>query len=297
MTQRSNLTVAIATLNRPEGLAFCLDALLLGDTLPGEVIVIDQSKAQNGSPVITGRDSPVPLIYIHQQRLGLSASRNAAIERAAFPIIAFTDDDCIPDRGWVAAINRALVEAPEIDAVTGRVLPFGPETPDTYPVSSRESTQRKDYHGKSIPWLVGTGGNFAFRRSWQERIGKFDEQLGAGSSGRACEDGDFIYRMLRAGAYIRYEPEAVIFHRRQSIVQRLNSRWNYGYGIGAFCGLWLRKLELYVGYILLYWIIGLLREMVSFAVTRNWEEVHQRMLIVRGTLRGLGYGLWVKKIE
>jgi GT2 family glycosyltransferase len=294
MAQQTDLTVAIATRSRPDGLARCLDALLLGDTLPGEIIVVDQSEGQDGSSVITGRDPSVPLIYIHQQRLGLSASRNAAIERAGSSAIAFTDDDCVPDRGWVAAIQRTLSGTPEVDAVTGRVLPFGPETPDTYSVSPREGRQRKDFRGRRIPWLVGTGGNFAIRRSCQERIGKFDERLGAGSPGRACEDGDFIYRMLRAGACIRYEPDAVVFHQRQSLALRLSSRWNYGYGIGTFCGLWLRKLDLFVGYIFLSWIIGLLREMARSALSRDWLEVNQRMLSLRGTLRGLGYGLWVK---
>lgn len=294
MTQLTDLTVAIATRSRPDGLARCLDALLQGDVLPGEIIVVDQSEGQGESPALTGWDPPVPLIYIQQQPLGLSASRNAAIERAAFSAIAFTDDDCVPDRGWVAAIQQTLLEAPEIDAVTGRVLPLGPETPDTYSVSPRESKQREDFHGRRIPWLVGTGGNFTIRRSCQERIGKFDERLGAGSPGRACEDGDFIYRMLRAGACIRYIPDAVVFHQRQSLALRLSSRWNYGYGIGTFCGLWLRKLDLYVGYIFISWIIGLLREMARSAITKDWVEVNQRMLSIRGTLRGLGYGLWVK---
>lgn len=290
----ANLTVAIATLDRPEGLAACLEALLCGQRLPAEVIVVDQGAEQSGRPVVASREGPVPLVYVHQERRGLSASRNAAIERAGQPVIAFTDDDCVPGPGWVAALEQALAAAPAPAAVSGRVLPLGPETPGTFSVSPRESTRRVDYRGKQIPWQVGTGGNFAVQREWLERAGLFDERLGAGSPGRACEDAELIYRLLRAGACIRYEPEAVIYHQRQSKAQRLSSRWNYGFGIGAFGGITLRKFDGYAGYILLSWKLSLLRELAGSLVRGKWMEAYQRVMSLSGTVSGLGYGLWVK---
>ena len=43
MKQYAELTVAIATLDRPVALARCLDALEVGSLLPAEIVVVDQS--------------------------------------------------------------------------------------------------------------------------------------------------------------------------------------------------------------------------------------------------------------
>ena len=65
--------------------------------------------------------------------------------------------------------------------------------------------------------MAGSGGNFAVRRDVWSGLGGFDERLGAGSTGQAAEDMDFIYRMLAAGETILYEPRAVIYHERQDL--------------------------------------------------------------------------------
>jgi hypothetical protein len=111
-----------------------------------------------------------------------------------------------------------------------------------------------------------------------------------GSPGKAAEDIDLFYRHLRAGARIRYEPDALVYHQRQSKAQRLASRWSYGYGIGAFCSLWLCRGDLYALCVLGYWIAW---QSWGFAVAtarRQWLETYQRWLSLRGTLGGLMYG-------
>jgi GT2 family glycosyltransferase len=288
----ANLTAAIATLDRPGDLARCLDALLVGEVLPAEVVIVDQSANDATHSVVEQRRvSRVPIQYIRQQRRGLSASRNAAIACANYPIVAFTDDDCVPDHGWIAAIDRAFASPPSPDAVSGRVLPLGPEAPDTYVVSPRKSTTRADFRGKIAPWIVGTGGNFAVKREWFNRIGGYDERLGAGSPGKAAEDADLLYRLLRSRAHIRYEPDAIIYHKRQSIGQRLASRSSYGYGIGSFCGLWLRQSDPYIIRILGSWLCRQCWELAGLLGRRQWMQAYQRWLSLRGTVCGLAYGL------
>jgi glycosyltransferase involved in cell wall biosynthesis len=288
----ANLSVAIATLDRPEGLAECLDALLLGEVLPAEVIVVDQGEDDQAQAVVARRSGgSVPITNVRQARRGLSASRNAAIERARCEFLAFTDDDCVPDRGWVGAVEAAFVSSGAPDAVTGRVLPLGPATPGTFVVSPRESTARADFSGKHIPWLIGTGGNFALRRDWFARVGRYDERLGVGSPGRAAEDADLFYRLLQRGARFRYEPAAVVYHRRQSRSQRLASRWGYGHGIGAMCALRLCERDSYGVRILGFWLASLSRELGAALAHGEWLEAQQRLLGLQGTVRGLIYGL------
>jgi GT2 family glycosyltransferase len=287
-----NLTVALATLNRPDGAAVCLDAILAGDALPVQIVVVDQSDDERTHAVVDERATGgVALTYVRQRRLGLSASRNAGIEHAEAGIVAFTDDDCVPDRGWLAAVQRAFAARAQLAAVTGRVLPHGPPTPGTYVVSPREDTARTDFSGRQIPWLIGTGGNCAVRREWFARAGTFDERLGTGSPGRAAEDADLFYRLLRAGAVFRYEPDAVVYHSRQTRAQRLSSRWGYGHGIGALCGVRVRNRDSYSLIVLAVWLRQLTFELLSAVIKRDGWELHQRLLGLAGTARGVVYGL------
>jgi GT2 family glycosyltransferase len=284
------LTVAIATMDRPEGLARCLEALAAGEVLPAEILVVDQGRDERTRRVAEAQEG-LSVSWLAQERRGLAASRNLALERASHPIIAVTDDDCVPSSGWVAALQRAFSSPDAPDAVTGPVLPLGPEAPGLYAVSSRTRKTPAELRGRVPPWVVGTGANFALRREWIERAGGYDERLGVGSAGGAGEDMDLLYRLLRQGARIRYEPAAVVFHERQPQERRLASRSSYGRGMGACCGLWLRGGDWRALGILARWISMRAGLAAQAAKQRRWEALREEGLVLGGTARGLVYGL------
>lgn len=284
--------MAIATMNRPEGLERCVAAVLAGDVLPGELVIVDQS-ADDATAERIGRadwSARVPVRYVRQGRRGLAASRNAAVAEASLPIIAFTDDDCVPATGWLAAVVAGFSDG-AADAVTGRVLPLGPERPGFYAVSTRASAVRMLYRGRSLPWSVGSGGNAAVRREWIDRAGGFDERLGAGSPGLSAEDMDVFYRLLRAGAAVRYEPDAVVYHERQSGERRLASRPSYGFGMGAFCALWARRRDAYAVWMLMRWCVDRTESLVRAGLRLRWRRVREELLMLHGAGRGVAYGL------
>ena len=64
-------------------------------------------------------------------------------------------------------------------------------------------------------WRIGAGAKMAFRRSVFERVGLFDERLGAGASG-CSEDSEMWYRILASGGCCVYEPRAVVFHHHRA---------------------------------------------------------------------------------
>ena len=292
MTDPLPVTAAIATLDRPDRLARCLDALLAGPCQPGEIIVVDQSRTDDTRAVVEARQSrATPIIYVRQERRGLSASRNAALTRATGAVVAMTDDDCVPDRDWIAAITRAFAASPALAAVSGRVLPLGPATPGLHAVSSRERTTPAEHRSRTLPWLAGSGGNFAVRRWCVERIGRFDERLGAGSPGKAAEDMDFIHRVLSANLCIRYEPSVVIYHERQPASQRRASRWTYGFGMGAFCGKWIRRGDGYALSVMLAWSRRRQRDLRRALLARRWSQADEQWRMMRGAVAGLWHGL------
>lgn len=292
-SRRADVTVAVATVDRPLALARCVTAILAGQTFPTEVVLVDQSADAATADVVAsaGWDRVVALKYVRLPRLGLSASRNAAIAHAARPIVVFTDDDCVPDARWLAAILAAFDGVEKPDVVTGRILPLGPERPGLYAVSTRGSCVPAIYRRRSLPWVVGSGGNTAVRREWLERIGGFDERLGVGSPGRSAEDMDVLYRLLRAGAIVRYEPDAIIFHEREDGARRLARRPAYGFGMGAFCALWARRRDAYAIWMLGRWCFERSRLLVAACARRRWRRVHEELLMLGGAARGIAYGL------
>jgi GT2 family glycosyltransferase len=296
MKPRADISVCIATLQRPEALLRCLNALLEGDVLPAQIVIVDQSRdAQTQQMLEAARaewgEAAPPLVYSRQERRGLSASRNAATALAQCGILTYTDDDCVPDAKWIEAIRNAFAEAPEPASVSGRVLPLGPEVPGTYPVSTRLSTQRTDYAGSAIPWLAGTGGNMSVTREWLERIGPYDERLGPGAPGKGGEDVDLLYRLLRAGGRCRYDPDVLIYHERQDGALRSAKSWSYSYGIGACCGKWLRHGHARAGYLFGARLYHMLRDAARAAVRHDRMMAQQRWIAARGVCAGLAFGM------
>lgn len=292
----SAIGVAVATVDRPESLGRCLDALLSGPTLPSEIVVVDQGGGDATRAVVEERrGDAVRLVRVVVPRRGLAASRNAALAETTAPVLAVTDDDCVPALEWVDVLVRIFEATDAPDAATGRVLPLGPEIAGWHAVSSRGSNVRRDFEGPAMPWDVGTGANLAVRREWLERVGPYDERLGVGTRGLAGEDMDMLYRLLRAGARIRYEPKALVYHERQPTARRNTSRFGYGVGIGAACALGLRRRDSYALAILGRWLAMRGSILGGGVRRRRWPTVHDELLVLAGTARGLSYGAGVRR--
>jgi hypothetical protein len=146
--------------------------------------------------------------------------------------VAFTDDDCQPDRAWAAAIRTQFdrdVDSDEpLGFVIGRVNPAG----DGEPVSVVVDAFPKTYGPTDDPSHIGHGANLAVNRACWDALGGFDDMLGVGSALRSGEDTDFLWRALRDGWAGRYDPQAVVEHT-QWRGRAAALRTSYGYGIGA----------------------------------------------------------------
>nr|MBA2676979.1 glycosyltransferase [Ktedonobacteraceae bacterium] len=234
--------VVICTKDRPVALRRCLLALLENQWLPSEVVVVDQGQFTTDPPVQAAfAEREIVLRHEAMQTSGVSRGRNLGITLSTADFIAFTDDDCVPDTGWLGALFKACTTG--VDGASGRILPLPASDPDLVAVSSRTSPIARLYQGVSphAPWDVGSGGNLLLRRAALKHVGGFDERLGPGAPGRAAEDIDLLYRLLIAGFTIAYEPGAVVYHEMKTRQARLRSRFPYGYGMGAFLATHISK--------------------------------------------------------
>lgn len=285
------LSVVVATVDRPEGVRRCLDAILSGRLLPSEIIVVDQGgRPETEAIVAAAGGDGVPVRMVRDGRRGLSASRNAGLRAGTGEIVVVTDDDCRPDPGWLEAVATAFERFPETVAVTGRVLADGsPE--EGLATSLRTASDPRAFSGPVEPWLVGTGANFAVRRRTALGFGGYDERLGTGSPGRAAEDMDLIHRLLSAGRTIRYEPAMLVFHARETPEHRRATRWGYGHGIGAMCALGSRRGDRRSPALLGRFALMRARRLRDAAAAGDPGAVRDELTMLSAIVAGVVYGL------
>ncbi|MGN6608721.1 MAG: glycosyltransferase family 2 protein [Jatrophihabitans sp.] len=288
------MSVVISTLDRPERLARCLDALLSGDRLPDEIVVVDQGDADRTAGIITARSARgVPLVHLPQRRRGVSVSQNAGVAAARSDLVAVVDDDCIAASDWLAEIVRlhTAVNGPVL--LTGRVLPQPPVGDRVVPISSRTSLRPATFDDRSASWDVGTGGNFAVTRAAYLAVGGNDERLGTGSPGLGGNDLDLFRRLLRAGVVGRYEPTLVVEHERGTVADHRSRRWSYGFGLGAALALWWRDGDPLARPLAWQWF-----RLRAGRVRRHprWSVVRDELRVLAGTVAGFRHGLRVARL-
>jgi GT2 family glycosyltransferase len=284
------VSVAICTVDRPASLARCLESLASGWAHPADVVVVDQSSHGSARRIAEGLNGRLNVRYVPQHATGLGIGQNEAFRRTSSPVVAVLDDDCVADEQWIAEVGRLLDSASPIDVVGGRVLPLDDGGSGRYAVSSRTSTIARGFCDRARPWNVGSGNNFALRREWFDRVGGCDERLGPGSPGRGAVDMDLFYRLLRAGARVRYEPDLLVYHERKTRDERLARRVPYGYGMGAACATWLRQRDWYALRVLGAWFLFRAQLLSGALCGRRWLSAWEELLVLGGTMKGLVHG-------
>jgi glycosyltransferase involved in cell wall biosynthesis len=192
-----------------------------------------------------GRDRRVR--YVHVPELGASRARNVAVEEARGDVFAFTDDDCVPARNWLAVVAERMAADRRVGVVGGAVLAplpdrAGPAScPTNSPTESVYDPFASDFaHPEGWDWLTA---NVAIRRSAAEQVGRFDECLGPGTEFPAAEDPDYKMRLERLGVRMRVTPSSVVVHQyghRYGYGALYRHMRNYAEGNGALAA----KLEM-----------------------------------------------------
>src|SRR5947209_16629356 len=99
-------SVVIPTCRRPALLGRCLDALA-AQTLPPEdyeILVADDAADDATRARVESFAARVPVAVRYlavSDTHGPAAARNVGRRAARAPVVAFTDDDTIPDPGWL----------------------------------------------------------------------------------------------------------------------------------------------------------------------------------------------------
>lgn len=193
-------SVVIPTYQRLPLLTKCLDALGR-QTLPRdafEIIVVDDGNQPAVAEAVTEfeRQTGIQTHYISQpERRGPAAARNRGWQAARSPVIAFTDDDCLPQPNWLSAGLSLFEQGATV--VTGQLQMPLPDQPT--------------HHDRTTAFLETAEfitANCFCRKTALERVGGFEEAFDMAWR----EDSDLQFKLLRAGYPIQKCLSAVVFH-------------------------------------------------------------------------------------
>lgn len=236
------ITVAICTHNRARSLERTLRRLAaVPHPAAGswEVVVVDNASSDSTSSLLSSLAPTLPLRWVTEPTLGLSAARNRAIIESRGRWIAWTDDDVLVSDQWLAEYHRVLSGPDAPDVVGGPVRPLPDDEPvdfvaealRVYPqVYAVVDLGREE--GPLWPGHVPYGANMVIRRDLLLQRG-FDPDLGSsGGVHLLGEDTVVLDELLAAGATGRWLPKAAVDHCLPT--ERLNpayvERWAFAGG-------------------------------------------------------------------
>jgi glycosyltransferase involved in cell wall biosynthesis len=169
---------------------------------------------------------------------GLSRARNAALRHSDGDIVAMMDDDCEAAPGWLAVLVACFDQDPMVGLVGGALVAptsHGPlaRCPALWPADAVYDPTGTAGVPEGWDWI---GGNFAIRRWVADRVGEFDECLGAGADFPAGDDTDYKLRLEELGIRMRSTPSAIVHHTfgsRRGLSAVLRLQRGYATGNGA----------------------------------------------------------------
>ncbi|SEU00372.1 glycosyltransferase [Paenibacillus sp. NFR01] len=215
------LSIIICTYNRSALLVKTLESLLSLEHLDkAEIIVVDNRSTDDTAAAVRkfiySYGALLDIRYLLEPVQGLSAARNAGILASRSPLIAFLDDDAIPEPSWIGTIVDSFGEHPEVMAMGGKIAPIfesrRPEwliKPFELPYTIVDLGSRvREYPKRLHP----CGANMAMRKPVFD-ISLFPLELGRkGDSLLSGEETWLFEQIRREGHSILYHPQMAVDH-------------------------------------------------------------------------------------
>ena len=207
---RPTVTIAICTRYHHQALRACLESVRQLNPAPDDVLVVDNSAGDADTRRVA---DDFKARYLSEPVQGLSRARNRALNESSSEIIAFVDDDAVPNVRWLDQILAPFAD-PLVASVTGETL-----TPEASKAAAMDPEPPRVVSTDLPQWFemasfggLGYGTNMALRRQFCIGWKVFDERLGRGTPLWIAEE-SFAFAMLISKGYRAvHVPAAVVFH-------------------------------------------------------------------------------------
>lgn len=202
------VSVVVCSLNGSRTIGDCLAAATTLDYPDYEVIVVDDGSTDDTAEIARAHGARV----ISTPNEGLSSARNRGAREATGEIVAYCDDDAVPERHWLTYLattymstEHAAVGGPNIaPPADGTVAECVANAP-----GNAIHVLLSDTVAEHIP-----GCNSSFRREALLEVGGFDPQFRV-----AGDDVDLCWRLQDRGWTIGFNSAAMVWHHRRGSVR------------------------------------------------------------------------------
>jgi GT2 family glycosyltransferase len=226
-----SISVVICTRNGERTIRDCLEGLRRIDYPNFEVLIVNDGSTDSTEAIT--REYNFRVISIPNG--GLSNARNVGMRAAKGEIVAYIDDDAVPDPQWLTYLAATFLS-------TDHVGVGGPNIPPADDGAVAECVANSpggpihvlftDQEAEHIP-----GCNMAFRKVALEAVGGFDTQFRI-----AGDDVDLCWRIQKRGWTLGFNPAAMVWHhRRNSVKSYWKQQLNYGKAEGYLERKWPEK--------------------------------------------------------
>jgi glycosyltransferase involved in cell wall biosynthesis len=221
MIDSPRVSVIVPFFNREPYLPACIEALLAQDDVGGpvEILMVD-NRSTDGSAAVVQRYPQLTLL--REETQGVYAARNAALRAARAPLLAFTDADCVTDRGWLRAVCEGLRD-PGVGILIGHCR---------YPAeASRALALLAAYENAKAEYVVThcpPAHHFAYANNMAVRASVF-AQVGPFRLWDRAGDTELVHRLAasRPDLRIAFQPDMRVTHveflRLRDRVRRLST--------------------------------------------------------------------------
>lgn len=196
------ISVVVPTYKRPKLLLRCIDALLAQrfESSAYEIIIVSDGFDEETAHAIAQLKKHGPNVRLLSlpTKGGPAAARNLGWRSSRSKLVAFTDDDCIPDANWLGNFWTAFLRTPGTkSAFTGRTI---------VPVSSCPTDyERNIAHLADAEFITA---NCACTRAALSQVNGFDEEFTMAWR----EDSELQFKFLEHSVPIVKVPGAVVTH-------------------------------------------------------------------------------------
>jgi glycosyltransferase involved in cell wall biosynthesis len=194
------------------------------------VIVVDNGSTDATAAVLRAAAATLPLTSVTEPARGKNRALNRAIPLARGRLFVFTDDDIVPEAGWIAELAEAASRWPDHSIFAGRILPIFPvEAPGWLREHRFVGAAYAKYElnqGEGPTKMLPFGPNFMVRAAamagvrYQEDIGPSGDDYVSGS------ETELLLRLTRRGERIVYVPTAIVGHVVRP--NQLGLEWLFG---------------------------------------------------------------------
>ncbi len=235
MYQKSDIQILISTMNRTD-FDFLKAMFVFSDFSDFSILIINQTTPDK--QLVSNFDH---VTVINSFEIGLSKSRNLALQNATKPLVVFTDDDVVFVPNFDTTIRKAFSDYPNFDGFR-------------FPFQTKEGVMSKKYPNTfqskptSFAVLNTSSVELVFKREAIQSVSMhFDENFGLNTHFSMGEEAVFVSDALKKGLKIGFVPQVLLTHPQPTTSQKATVFEHYFHQSAVFYRIF--------GKMYLFWVV------------------------------------------